>query len=168
MRQYILFLLALSLRWRRHFWRRHQAATPQLVPLPAQMTLAQGDFEVNAATVLVAQSPDAKKEAQFFAASIAPAMGFTLPVTTSATKLHAIQFVLDANAKTGAEGYHLNVTPQQITLLASSGAGLFYGGQTLRQLLPVEVFADSQASEYPTGKFRRLLFRMRRVSPGAV
>ena len=46
---------------------------------------------------------------------------------------------LDADAHDsalGSEGYRLDVTPQGVTIRANGGAGLFYGVQTLEQLLP--------------------------------
>ena len=42
----------------------------------------------------------------------------------------------------GDEGYRLVVTREGVTLTAARPAGLFYGGQTLRQLLPAAIEAD--------------------------
>ena len=44
-----------------------------------------------------------------------------------------------------AEGYLLRVEPQRILIEYSDGAGAFYATQTLLQLLPKEIFADTQA-----------------------
>ncbi|MHC4512137.1 MAG: beta-N-acetylhexosaminidase [Planctomycetota bacterium] len=46
----------------------------------------------------------------------------------------------------GAEGYRLEVTPGRIVIRASQAAGLFYGFQTLRQMLPAE--AELPAKDY--------------------
>ncbi len=49
------------------------------------------------------------------------------------------QVVLRLDAKTaneiGTEGYYLEITDQQIQIKAANAAGLFYGIQTLKQLL---------------------------------
>ena len=47
----------------------------------------------------------------------------------------------------GVEGYTLEVKPSSVTIRSIGGAGLFYGIQTLRQLLPARVEAD-----HPVGK----------------
>ncbi|RST02178.1 beta-N-acetylhexosaminidase [Streptomyces sp. WAC07149] len=58
-----------------------------------------------------------------------------------------IRLRLDARARElGAEGYRLRTTPSGVTLTAHAPAGLFRGGQTLRQLLPVR-----GAGEVPGG-----------------
>ena len=49
-----------------------------------------------------------------------------------------------------AEGYVLVIEPHQTTIVASSGAGIFYGVQTFKQLLPL----PGAARELPTGTVR--------------
>ncbi|MEE4194363.1 MAG: beta-N-acetylhexosaminidase [Anaerolineae bacterium] len=46
--------------------------------------------------------------------------------------------VLDRGINQGKEGYLLDVTPEGIQITAQEKAGLFYGVQSLRQMLPVE------------------------------
>ena len=57
------------------------------------------------------------------------------------------------------EGYILKVTPQRITISGASSAGIFYGAQTLRQLIHTKVepyIFESGKNRYPTnnGQFR--------------
>ena len=60
-----------------------------------------------------------------------------------------------------AEGYRLTITPQQITL-AGKGAGLFYGIQTLIQLIPADRGATAklpclQIEDYPRFAYRGMM-----------
>ena len=55
-----------------------------------------------------------------------------------------IVFKLNAKAGAGAEGYRLNIAAQRIDLSAARPAGLFYGLQTLLQLLPPDAARRDQ------------------------
>jgi len=116
-----------------------------IVPAPSRVVPGEGTFVLTPETALVATGP-AAEVAGLFAAQIAPATGFTLPVVAAgvADGQSGITFALDESlAHLGAEGYRLTVTPSGVTAYAAQPAGLFYAAQSLRQLLPPEVFSST-------------------------
>ena len=115
-----------------------------IVPAPSRVVPGEGTFVLTPETALVAAAP-AAEVAALFAQQIAPAIGFALPVMAAPQgDRPVIAFVLDeAAADLGAEGYRLTVTPSCVTARAAQPAGLFYAAQSLRQLLPPEIFSSA-------------------------
>lgn len=123
------------------------AALPALVPWPTAVTAGQGSFELTADTELVTDSASEATAVQL-AESLRPATGFRLPLASRASGAGAIVLTADSalTSELGAEGYGLTVTPTRITLSGATQAGLFHAMQTLRQLLPPQVFAAAAPS----------------------
>ncbi|WP_084725412.1 family 20 glycosylhydrolase [Streptacidiphilus melanogenes] len=106
------------------------ARTVAVVPRPARLTLGSGaGFGVTAATPVHAEGgPDAQAAAALVAGE--------LKLRTEGGSGAGITFRLDPRAATPPEGYRLTSGPSGVLITARDGAGLFHGGQTLRQLLP--------------------------------
>jgi len=125
-------------------------ATLGLVPRPAEIELKPGSFTLKASTsLLVSGWDDGTKVAKQLAHQLKRSTGLALIVLRSSenkTAHDAILFTRKADpAVFGPEGYQLDVTPDGIVIAASDGSGLFYGMQTLLQLLPPEVFSPKKA-----------------------
>jgi hexosaminidase len=116
-----------------------QANDVDIVPRPTSVVSAPGEFMLTEQTVIVAR-PGTESEAEHLASTLRTPTGFALPVR-SVGDAPCITLQLDLALKTnlGEEGYRLAVTPHQVVIQAATPAGLFYGGVTLRQLLPAEV-----------------------------
>ncbi len=115
-----------------------------LIPRPVKLTPADGAFTLTADTPIVAHGP-ALTLGHTLAQAIAPATGYWLPVTPSSSGTKAIALELAPHlAHLGAEGYLLNVTPEAVMLRAPQPAGLFYGVQSLLQLLPPEILREAK------------------------
>jgi hexosaminidase len=127
----------------------------KLIPEPRQVQLKNGRFNVSVATHIVVGAKHADEDrvaAETIAAEIENAAGHKLRIVTSALASGAGAIFLARTDEPGVsrrlkaanleiakdfddEGYVLEVTPWHILIAARTGAGLFYGAQTLRQLL---------------------------------
>ena len=119
-------------------------AGPALVPAPVKLTVEAGQFQLKAETAIVADAASAAT-GQYLAEQLRKATGYPLPVavrTDSAAPETGVLLAIDAGlTNLGTEGYQLTVTPKAVVIQAATAAGLFYGTQTLLQLLPPEILA---------------------------
>ena len=121
-----------------------QAATEvNVIPAPVKMELGKGEFKLNGETRILFQqgNADAEKTAAYLADALRPATGLGLPVCAAPGAEANAVCLGNEGADAGAESYRLAVSKDRAIITASSGAGLFYGVQTLRQLLPPTVFS---------------------------
>jgi hexosaminidase len=112
-----------------------------VIPRPESLTVGRGRFAITATTVIYADAASADI-ARRFAASLAPATGLTIPVRVGAASA-ASGIVLKRDTRLtrlNEEGYELTVTARLLTVRARERAGVFYGLQTVRQMLPPEIF----------------------------
>ena len=123
------------------------APPPAVVPLPTSMTAGKGAFVLARTTAIVTDAACVRLGHQL-ASMIAPATGFDLPVRAGAAAASSIDLRLQPSlrAKVGDEGYTLKATPRGVQIRAAAPAGIFYGMQTLRQLLPVEIFREARTN----------------------
>lgn len=129
-------------------WATVAAGGTSIIPAPVSCEQREGAFVVTPATRVVAEG-DAAGEAAGFIDSLAPAMGFRLGRGDGASSGgNAIQLRIDSGLKErlGEEGYELDVTISSIQVRAAGRAGLFFGVQTLRQLLPPAIFSAEKVS----------------------
>jgi hexosaminidase len=109
-------------------------ATVSIVPQPRHLQLEQGSYRLDARTRVEAPNDARGREiATFLRDAIHAQTGIAVREGGGA---HAIELKLDP-AVQGDEAYRLAVTPTRITISASTDRGLFWGVQTLRQLLPM-------------------------------
>lgn len=115
-----------------------------LIPKPVSVTKGSGQFTITEGTSIIAAT-EAVKIGAYLSAQLKPATGFALKVTpgTAATK-GSIFLTLGGDASLGDEGYELSVTADQVTVTAQKPAGLFYGIQTIKQLLPEAINASAK------------------------
>ena len=108
-----------------------------VIPKPLEMKQSTGSFILNESCLLQFDktNPEISRIAGFFGDYLKQLYNLQL---TDKKEGKTIQFKIDNKANLSNEGYLLSVTEKAVTITASQPNGLFYGMQTLKQLLPVE------------------------------
>lgn len=107
-----------------------QTSRPQLLPQPASMAWGEGSYQLPSSPTIGVNDEDLKGVVSLFADELKALTG-TAP---RIAKQGDISISKDTSLK--AEAYRLEVNSKGITLQAADARGIFYGLQTLRQLLP--------------------------------
>jgi hexosaminidase len=113
--------------------------------MPSQVTLAEGSFALDGATAIALGDPDdveLQHLVSIWAEPFRAAGTLALPRSPDG----ALRVAVDGQG--AAESYRLDVTPEGITLSGADHAGVFYGLQTLAQLLPSDAEVGSATVEY--------------------
>ena len=131
-----------------HVFSQGNESTVSVIPIPVSMQALKGNFIIKKTSVieLISTDTDAKRVADFLSKKLSVATGFAMPVKlvkSTAGIAGNISLAIIQDATLGSEGYKLIVTSGSISLSANKPAGLFYGMQTLLQLLPKEIESNT-------------------------
>ena len=121
------------------------ASKPALIPWPVSVALNDTErFGLDKDLVIEVSpnQPQLQRIGQELSNLLRPALDVAIPVRplSPTTPNGAIRFEIGSpGADAGDEGYELTITATGVRLLAATPAGMFYGVQTFRQLLPASV-----------------------------
>jgi hexosaminidase len=111
-----------------------------LVPKPVSLIAGDGNFILpNNLSIIFTKNEELKKIAGSLANKLTAA-GIVVNVTEGNTAAaNSIFLTLSADKSISAEGYRLQVAANGVTIAAAAPSGIFYGVQTLLQLLPAQI-----------------------------
>ena len=117
---------------------------PAIIPQPVSVTPGAGRFTLTAETVIWTDRATASLGRQL-AGYLEPATGFALTVRTGGAPSgrHIVLRRDTSLARLCPEGYRLDVSAERVLVRASAPAGVFYALQTIRQLLPPDIFRET-------------------------
>jgi len=116
-----------------------------LVPAPSSITLGQGNFIWPTELVCNYNDNALKKEAQYLNKMLEARFHYPITIENGMVKKKdiantqnkSIQLSLSKRDMGETEGYELRITDETIFIEAPNNKGIFYGIQTLLQLIPI-------------------------------
>ena len=111
-----------------------------IIPKPKSYNANGEVFQLTPDTKII-YSGELKAMAEFLDKSLSPATGWDFEIVETKPLLgNTISISIDDSKNIEKEGYQLSVTNKSIAIVGSNPAGIFNGIQTLRQMLPVEIY----------------------------
>jgi hexosaminidase len=136
-----------------------------IIPRPVEVIEGSGYFTLSKSTLIIANS-DEMHNAAMLNFYLKKLYGFSLTIKNSYSKDDTGNFIILDNSKTATtkkDEYHLTVTADKIHIKASGNEAIFYGIQTLLQLLPADASSSADMdfqipqvtiTDYPRFQYR--------------
>ena len=106
-----------------------------LIPKPIELSAGKGFYTLDSKTQIIYNNKSSIKNVEFLNAFLDENYNVTLKTKQSSKIKNGINFILDE--KFDNEQYEININDNQVGIKGGK-AGLFYGLQTLLQLMPLE------------------------------
>ncbi len=145
---------------------RVEAQSPAMIPLPQEMVVQPGFFNLGEKTKILVNT-GAEATGRYLAKELRRRASVVLEAVPSSKTPGQGNIELrleDTKIPLGEEGYTLTVAPAAITIRANSSAGLFYGVQSLLQLLPAtnQAIPCVRIEDQPRFRWRGLMLDVSR------
>lgn len=129
-----------------------------IIPEPVEVKQSEGQFTISRATRIYASDKEAEKSAKYFIDYFNRHFGYELAMAKKDTGDDIIVLSHEKNKEISG-GYTLKVTPEKIVIKGNDGPGVFYGMQTLIQLLPTRggilpIIGAVEIKDYPRFEYR--------------
>jgi hexosaminidase len=128
-----------------------------IIPKPVRVTQTKGTLKLDGKVAIISKLDEERKVAELLSEQLQAA---GIQVGTPEESKHKITLTRAYKEKgSKLEGYLLTVDEQGIAIKGYTGAGLFYGAQTLMQLLPTEgdkTLPYVNITDYPRFNYRGL------------
>jgi hexosaminidase len=109
------------------------AQNVNMIPCPSHMEVSGGEFTISPSTIIVAPG-QLNEIAGIFSEKLKEVVGFK-PVISPAGAPDGNILLSSGSSKTGEESYELIISPAGAEIRSGSATGIFYGLQTIIQLL---------------------------------
>jgi len=109
-----------------------------IVPLPASVSPGKGSFTISSSTQIKLEGSGMEKSVNFLDDYLKKIYGFSLQTTTSSSQNNVIVLNFERLDNPIPGAYKLTVDDKSVYIAGDNEEGVFYGIQTLIQLLPVE------------------------------
>jgi hexosaminidase len=136
-----------------------QDANMGIIPVPVSVQKHSGSFILDKTVLLVSSNAENNKAADLLNAFIVNKGGFALRESKKAAANQKAIVITSVGAdKLPEEGYKINITKNKIQV-TGKGAGLFYGIQSVMQLMPEKegdkiTIQTAEINDYPRFKYR--------------
>ena len=116
-----------------------------IVPKPLHLEQTEEQFVLKSGMTIACEE-GLKEQAEYLSQMLRQATGWEIKVRPDSRKGNIV-LALDTVANKHSEGYSLSVDKKSIRISGADEAGVFYGLQTLLQLLPEEVYRNRLADQ---------------------
>ncbi len=112
-------------------------AFDRVIPKPSSANAAGKTFLITETTSIVADSSSAELRdvANYLSETLRSITGLSVKLASAAENGSIVLTLQGGSASLGDEGYELRIEDKQIRIIANNPAGVFYGIQTLRQII---------------------------------